>query len=1018
MNSQITAVKSETFSTSDSGSDAVPAADSTLFVAYFSVCSVCGEQFLLQDDLHKHMVTHSVTHPVSCRKCLFRCRTGGELAEHIKKEHTTQLKRRKESFNQVDRRLRCAKCGIDSFPGYSWFKNHHIFHLVTQPEPRVLLERLDRALVHFGIAAALASTEETSSSATPGAAASIKLKLRRDSRSSVEPSDQFKVVMADTGSDSGVDVQADLLCEKPTNVDDAGALYIDTDIEQLAMGSAECVSFDSEQNGSGQLLVDTDLDINGLPIELQALDDSEHVEAGIVDSDADFDALLQSSASATVDGVVDEECGEAGGGEEEDCGEQQDSSDEAAPSDESRALPPPPSLLPVSCLAGMEEETAARESNSAPPPSSLSSPVDSTAVVRSASSEPSDGCSSVPANEDGSTQESAPDRTNESTDPEAVKSGTDDQPVIRMAAIAANIPDERSFRQEVVVSTTSITSGQHLPPQLQQRPPPMLSLAATHLNSPAATASGSMPPLRPAVGSLAGPTFTGATPNLSPAVSNHSVACFVCRVALPTVRALQEHLVTAHSSLQCTMCMFKASSVNELRAHCLSLHGSANSAAPQRGPVTSGVFVPPRLGVMGATTSVMANGSMHPMQQQHRMAVMGPGIRRGRPPLRSRIVDGPMMLSAAASGPRPMQMGRPVVAGGQQAGVRAAYKAGQKRPVGNPVVGVSGLGGDSPVKRRPNIPIQPDKSDCQVISVQRRQQGMPRIQNVEGNAGGAVATSNSSRNTDGSPQLPGRTSGQSDVTSVLANRGISVTPANGTTSSQAASRGASVSLPTLPAGISLTPANTSTAASPASPASSNSSFAVPAVPPRRDSGVLRPSRPPTVDLTVDNPVRPASLACHYCPRQFTTNLALQQHEKSHATSTNPPAAGATGSPQLRCRICGVTTAGGVSQMQQHVLKRHPGVPMESAVAQIAPSGGGSGAGGRAPDLVVPVFDLAMVSRDQLEELGVRGFLPVSQVNQRQGQLGLPIISLDGLGKSGPSPRPAGFFNLGPMRLLR
>jgi len=65
-----------------------------------------------------------------------------------------------------------------------------------------------------------------------------------------------------------------------------------------------------------------------------------------------------------------------------------------------------------------------------------------------------------------------------------------------------------------------------------------------------------------------------------------------------------------------------------------------------------------------------------------------------------------------------------------------------------------------------------------------------------------------------------------------------------------------------------------------------------------------------------------------------------------------------------------------------------------------------------------VFDLSAVTRDQLEALGVRGFLPVTQVAERQGQLGLPIISLQGLGKTGPSPRPVAFFNLGHMRPLR
>ncbi|XP_037077109.1 uncharacterized protein LOC119098293 [Pollicipes pollicipes] len=104
-------------------------------------CSVCGERFWRQDVLVQHMAAHQATHRFSCRKCVFRCRTKHQLADHIRKQHVT-IKRRHQPAVGVDRRLRCVTCGIDSFPSFSYFHDHHLYHhLVTRPEPRVVGQR-------------------------------------------------------------------------------------------------------------------------------------------------------------------------------------------------------------------------------------------------------------------------------------------------------------------------------------------------------------------------------------------------------------------------------------------------------------------------------------------------------------------------------------------------------------------------------------------------------------------------------------------------------------------------------------------------------------------------------------------------------------------------------------------------------------------------------------------------------------------------------------------------------------
>ncbi|XP_037085553.1 uncharacterized protein LOC119106060 [Pollicipes pollicipes] len=587
MNSQVDVVKAE-----PPVVPASPRPSEPVLVAFFSECNVCQERFALHEDLVRHMTCHLVTHPVACRRCPVRCATSAQLSDHIKQHHVTLKRRRKPAPAKFDRRLRCTACGIDSFPSFSYFHDHHLYHhLARRPEPQVILERPP-----IGAAAG----------------AALKLTLRRSSQEQNGLPHQFEVIPSDgcssTGSDSGMDSSETAAPPSvpSTHTEPAG---------QLPDWPPEAPP--SPAVDPRRLLTDSGDESNGLTInedQLSAADEDSRWSAGPLD----------------------------------------------------------------------------------------------------------EGVAERPSSESSQWQDA------------------DD--------------------------------------------------------------------------------------------SSGTVSCFVCNVPLPDVRSLQEHLLTHQSSLQCSMCPFKANSVSDLKAHSVTFHGKMQTGAIGR---------PPNSDMSGHMTSL-----------------------------------------------RPM--------GGQP---------GPKRPM-------PGLVGHDPSKRpRPGIPIQPDKSDCQVIAVQRRQQGVPVIQNVEGSAYASGAGGSTIRLSDsitlsvqgaqaggGAASAPG-----ADVASILANRGISITAA-----------------------------------------------------------------------------------------------ALAQHEKAHLGGP---------SQNLRCRVCGIVMQN-LALLQQHMQTRHG-----SALPPPAPARGVS-------ELVVPVFDLSQVSREQLEGLGVRGFLPVSQVNQRQGQLGLPIISLQGLGKTGPSPRPVAFFNLGPVRPLR
>ncbi|XP_043238302.1 collagen alpha-1(III) chain-like isoform X1 [Amphibalanus amphitrite] len=967
MNSQVNVVKAEPIVT-----EVPPVLPEAVTVAFFAECNVCHERFALQEDHVLHMTCHQESHPAACRRCPSQFATPQELSEHIKQQHVTVQRRRKPGPAKVDRVLRCVICGIDSFPNFSYFHDHHLYHhLVTRPEPTVTLERSEPA------------------AAAAAAAAALKLTLRRSSQEQNGGS-QFEVIPSDgcssAGSDSGMDASepaslSGAPLEAPPSPaerlpsdeglapgeDDsrwsAGEMGV-ADEDSLSQGPTDALHVDAAAGDDDALAEDGEaVD----PLDDHYGDEGEPDEPGAIDPDFDTMHTRLSDGSGSGSAEGDEETvdnglssdterpggSSAGDGTQAEEGVIADVLPEGEEQDDvlrlldslnregarSASTPPPPRLLPVGSPAMPQRMTASAppadiEAGSPAPPRSVASDPGGTGdtdgpapTLQDLAPQAADGESAPPA--EGADGQPAGDQAE----------GGSGQPLIRMAAIAANIPDERSFRHEPPATPQ--------PPQLQPRPD------GARLPAPAVSGAAGLPPL---------------TQGVRPPAPPGSVSCFVCQLPLPNVAALQEHLLTHQDQLQCSMCPFKASSINDLKAHSVTFHGKMQAGAVGRPPNSN------MSSHMAAMQSPMTGVGRPPMPVPP--GTRFPHIRRGRPPLdATRIAQMQHMnglRGRGMMGPRGMQPGR-------MPGISP-----QKRPA-------PGMMAQDP-KRRPGIPIQPDKSDCQVIAVQRRQQGVPVIQNVEGSAhGGNQGTIRLSDSITLSVQqpAPAATSAaaapNADVASILANRGISITPAASAPAPPAAQP--PISLPNLPAGISLTPAS-----------SANDNFAVPRPPGVQQTNVSRPARPPTVDLTVDTPSPPArgSLTCRYCERTMPSMAALVQHEKAHLSGPNQ---------SLRCRVCGIVMQN-LALLQQHMQSRHG-----STLPPTAPGRGSS-------ELVVPVFDLSQVSRDQLEALGVRGFLPVSQVNQRQGQLGLPIISLQGLGKTGPSPRPVAFFNLGPVRPLR
>ncbi|XP_018304482.1 uncharacterized protein [Mycetomoellerius zeteki] len=311
------------------------------------------------------------------------------------------------------------------------------------------------------------------------------------------------------------------------------------------------------------------------------------------------------------------------------------------------------------------------------------------------------------------------------------------------------------------------------------------------------------------------------------------------------------------------------------------------------------------------------------------------------------------------------------------------------------------------------LPDRNEDADCHVIAQQKRNDGLPVIQNVQG-----ATTQQTNRNdstihlTDSitlSVRQPGSIPAQVQNTSnpggkksdakavanVLAARGITVTPAankNKTSEqnkqqipSQQQQRPSPSQQP-----LNVTALNLNSAIS-IIPTSSQrkqqeGQFAVPQNKQNKspiNDQVERPPRPPTVDLTQDTPPqmpvvrrgRPprALLTCQVCDKNFQNQDMLTQHMATHRT---------TSKLLHRCNLCPAQYPT-VQALTTHKQTYH------KEVDTVAQNGG--------TELALPVVDLKSPHvLNRLANLGIQNYIPLSQLSaQTGGYFGLPIITIDG-----------------------
>ncbi|CAL1687882.1 unnamed protein product [Lasius platythorax] len=347
------------------------------------------------------------------------------------------------------------------------------------------------------------------------------------------------------------------------------------------------------------------------------------------------------------------------------------------------------------------------------------------------------------------------------------------------------------------------------------------------------------------------------------------------------------------------------------------------------------------------------------------------------------------------------------------------------------------------VKQRRMDVLLPDRNedaDCHVIAQQKRNDGLPVIQNVQG-----ATTQQTNRNdstihlTDSitlSVRQPGSTPAQVQSTSnpggkksdakavanVLAARGITVTPAankNKTSeqSKQQISPQQQQRPPPSQQPLNVTALNLNSAISiiPTSlqrKQQEQGQFAVPQNKQNKspiNEQVERPPRPPTVDLTQDTPPqmpvvrrgRPprALLTCQVCDKNFQNQDMLTQHMATHRT---------TSKLLHRCNLCPAQYPT-VQALTTHKQTYH------KEVDTVAQNGGA--------ELALPVVDLKSPHvLNRLSSLGIQSYIPLSQLSaQTGGYFGLPIITIDGARNSSTCNLGAlgatSILSLGPLKHL-
>ncbi|XP_076668794.1 uncharacterized protein LOC143369150 isoform X2 [Andrena cerasifolii] len=388
----------------------------------------------------------------------------------------------------------------------------------------------------------------------------------------------------------------------------------------------------------------------------------------------------------------------------------------------------------------------------------------------------------------------------------------------------------------------------------------------------------------------------------------------------------------------------------------------------------------PQYGPPGPYPQMTAPPQMHPQLSQQ--------LSRGRYP----VAQSNRAPRAPQTGPAPRQrMKRPV---------QQAMQAQQQN--------------NSAMKQRRMDVLLPDRNedaDCHVIAQQKRNDGLPVIQNVQG------ATQQSNRNdstihlTDSitlSVRQPGsapaqvqNTSGvggkKSDakaVANVLAARGITVTPAaNKNKASEQNKQQIPPQQPRAtpsqqPLNVTALTLNSAISIIPASSQKKQQEQGQFAVPQNKQSKtavneVERPPRPPTVDLTQDGPPqmsvvrrgRPprALLTCQVCDKNFQNQEMLTQHMAAHRAPSKL---------LHKCNLCPAQYPTALALIT-HKQAYH------KEVDTVAQNGGA--------ELALPVVDLKSPHvLNRLSNLGIQSYIPLSQLSaQTGGYFGLPIITIDG-----------------------
>ncbi|XP_070526711.1 uncharacterized protein [Cardiocondyla obscurior] len=309
------------------------------------------------------------------------------------------------------------------------------------------------------------------------------------------------------------------------------------------------------------------------------------------------------------------------------------------------------------------------------------------------------------------------------------------------------------------------------------------------------------------------------------------------------------------------------------------------------------------------------------------------------------------------------------------------------------------------------LPDRNEDADCHVIAQQKRNDGLPVIQNVQGATTQQINRNDSTIHLTDSITLSvrqpaqvqntsnpgGKKSDAKAVANVLAARGITVTPAanKNKTSEQnkqqifsqqqqrpsPSQQTLNVTALNLNSAISIIPTSSQRKQQ------EQGQFAVPQNKQNKspiNDQVERPPRPPTVDLTQDTPPpqmpvvrrgRPprALLTCQVCDKNFQNQDMLTQHMASHRT---------TSKLLHRCNLCPAQYPT-VQALTTHKQTYH------KEVDTVAQNGG--------TELALPVVDLKSPHvLNRLVNLGIQSYIPLSQLSaQTGGYFGLPIITIDG-----------------------